>query len=556
MDYKKLVEVYSQLEATTKKLEKTDILATFLKKVSADQLSIIVLFLQGRIFPEWSEEELGVADSLMVKTLSKVTGIDEHSVKQTVKREGDMGLAAESLLKKKKQTTLASGHLSIDRVYSNFIKIPTVKGSGSVQIKIGLLADLLSDASPMEGKYLTRIVLGDLRIGVAEGLIRQAIAKAFDIPSAIVEHAHNVRNDFGEVAQIAKEKGQKGLEKLSLSLERPIKPMLAQKAQSIEEALEGMGGKAAFEIKFDGMRVQIHKDKDEIKVFTRRLDNVTKQFPKIAEWARDHITATSCIIEGEAVGIDPETGKPQPFQQLSRRIKRKYDVEKIGKKIPVEVNLFDLMYLNGTSWVDKPFEERRVALKKIIKPLVNKFQVAEQVVTDDPKEAEKLYTKALKMGHEGIMVKNLQSPYTPGSRVKHMNKIKPVKETLDLAIIGAIWGEGRRSKWLGSFILGARDQESGEFLSIGKVATGLTDENLEELTQRLKPLIEKEHVRVVEIKPDLVLEVEYEEIQKSPTYDSGFALRFPRVKTIRDDKAASDADTIERVSRLYTRHKK
>ncbi|MCK4306582.1 MAG: ATP-dependent DNA ligase, partial [Candidatus Eisenbacteria sp.] len=317
-------------------------------------------------------------------------------------------------------------------------------------------------------------------------------------------------------------------------------------------------GKAAFEIKYDGMRIQIHKEGGKITIFTRRLDDVTKQFPEIVDYAKKCITAKNCLIEGEVVGINPQTGRPYPFQKLSRRIKRKYDIEEMAKKIPVEVNLFDIMYLEGETLIGVPFSERRKELEKIIKPVKGKFQLAEQVVTGDVKEAEKLFKKAIGMGHEGVMVKNLGAAYTPGSRVKHMYKVKPVQESLDLVIIGAIWGEGRRSKWLGSYILGAKDPETEEFIEVGKVATGLTDENLQTLTDMLKPLITREHVNRVEIKPKLVVEVGYEEIQKSPTYESGFALRFPRVVNIREDKGPEDATTTEQIAKLFgsQRHKK
>jgi DNA ligase-1 len=268
------------------------------------------------------------------------------------------------------------------------------------------------------------------------------------------------------------------------------------------------------------------------------------------------LKANECIVEGEAVAIDPKTNRPLAFQQLSRRIKRKYDIEEIQKQIPVEVNLFDIMMLEGKSLVETHFEERRKKLEEITQDAKGNFQIAKQIVTKNAKEAEKLYEKALKMGHEGVMAKNLKSPYTPGSRVKHMEKIKPEMETLDLAIIGAIWGEGRRKKWMGSFILGVRDTDRGEFVEVGKVATGLTDANLEELTKLLKPNITEEHIKELVITPKIVVEVGYEEIQRSPTYESGFALRFPRVKTIRTDKGVEDADTIDKVERLYQMQKK
>lgn len=554
MDYSELAKVYEQLEATTKKLEKRDIIAEFLEGCSYEMLPIIVVLTKGSVFPSWTETELGIAESTMAKALAKATGLREKEIKEDVKNAGDIGDAAEALLKKKKQTTLASRKLTVENVYEGLNKIPTLVGSGSVEAKISLVAELLSSAMPKEGKYLVRTILEEMRIGVAEGTIRDAIAKAFDVPADVVEKAYSVRNDMGEVAQIAKKKGKTGLEKMDLKIGRPLKPMLAQKVESMEKGLKDMGGKAAIEYKYDGMRIQIHKKGEEVAVFTRRLDDVTKQFPDIAEPAKECLKAKECIVEGETVGMDPKTGKPQPFQQLSRRIKRKYYVEEIRKLVPVVTNLFDLLYLDGESWVDKPFEERRKKLEEIMREHKD-LCLAKQLVTSDVKKGEKFYEESLKDGQEGVMIKNLRSPYTPGSRVKHMYKLKPVKESLDLAIIGALWGEGRRAKWLGSFVLGSRDQETGEFVEVGKVATGLTDVDLENLTKMLKPLIEKEHVKRVDIRPKIVVQVGYEEIQKSPKYESGFALRFPRVQAIRDDKGPEDVDTLERVGRLYEEQK-
>jgi len=556
MDYSKLASVYEQLEKTTKKLEKRDIVADFFKDCPAEELPIVALLVQGRIFPAWSEAELGVAENIMVKTLAKTAGLAEKEVKQDIRKHGDVGEGAEDIILKKKQSTLASRKLTVKKVHENLLKIPEQSGSGAIELKISILAELLSSAKPKEAKYIVRTVLQEMRVGVGEGTVRDGISKAFNIPADLVEKAYNVTNDYGEIARIAKKSGKRGLSKLKIELGHPLKPMLAKKAPGIKEAISDMGGKAAFEIKFDGMRTQIHKNRSEILVFTRRLDNVSKQFPEIVEYAKKCLKVNECIVEGEAVGMDLKTRRPQPFQKLSRRIKRKYDIEELQKQIPVEVHLFDIMMLNGENQMDKSFEERRKKLESIVQEVTGKFQVAEQIVTGDEKEAETLYNTALKMGHEGVMAKNLKSPYTPGSRVKHMEKIKPEMESLDLAIIGALWGEGRRKKWMGSFILGAHDPEKGEFIEIGKVATGLTDADLEELTMLLKPNITKENIKEIEIKPKIVVEVAYEEIQRSPTYESGFALRFPRVKNIRTDKGLSDVDTIDKVERLYQLQRK
>ncbi|HIK02400.1 TPA: ATP-dependent DNA ligase [archaeon] len=555
MDFKKLAKCYEALVSTAKKLEKRDIVANFIKETPTGLLAVVVTLLEGSVFPAWMETELGVAENIMFKALAKVTGLTEDEVKNEAKKAGDIGTAAETILKKKKQKTLFAKPLTVESVYKNLTKIPTLTGGGSTGQKVSLIAELVSNATPEEGKYVVRLILEEMRIGVGEGTIREALAVAYEIEPDLIDKAYSVRNDYGEVAKLIRSGGKKALEKVELEVGRPLKPMLAQKVDTAAEGLEEMKGNAAFQYKYDGMRVQIHKDRNKISVFTRRLDNITKQFPELIEAAKKLIRADTAIIEGEAVGIDPKSRKPQPFQKLSQRIKRKYGIEEMQKQIPVEMNIFDLLYVNGVNLLDTPYEKRWKKLTEIVKE-TSDFHLAENLVTADSKKADEFYKKAMNLGHEGLMIKNLGAKYMPGSRVKYMYKLKQERETLDLAIIGAIWGEGRRSKWLGSFVLGVRDSDSGEFLGAGKVATGLTDEDLENLTNLLKPLITKEHIKDVEVRPKIVVEIGFEEIQKSPHYRSGYALRFPRVKRIRDDKGVEDADDLERLSRLYEGQRK
>ena len=311
------------------------------------------------------------------------------------------------------------------------------------------------------------------------------------------------------------------------------------------------------EYKYDGARLVIHKKGHEIWLYTRRLENVTKQFPEVVEQSRKRIKARECIIEGEMVGFDSRTGKPLPFQSLSQRIKRKYDIHDIAKKIPVQVNLFDITYLEGRVLFDMPFRERREKLESVVDQLKGKFQLAKQLVTNDVKKAESFYQESLEAGQEGLIIKNLDASYQPGRRVGFWLKVKPTMENLDLAIIGATWGTGKRAGWLGSLVLGARDTESGDFAECGMIGTGIKEKDdkegitFSELTRLLRPNIEEEKGNKVTIRPNVVVEVAYEEIQKSPNYSSGYALRFPRVVRIRIDKGPDETDTLERLSKLY-----
>lgn len=550
MKYSQLVSVYCKLEGTTKRLEMTDIVADSLKIVPENYLPTVVLFLQGKIFPSWSDKELGIANKLIIKAISDVSGAGEKEISNKIRETGDTGLAAEELLKNKTQSSLFTQELTLDKVCENLDKISEFSGKGTTKKKLKYIEELLSFATPTEGKYIIRLILEELRLGVGEGIIRDAIAQAYGVDAKLVDRGYSLISDIGEVAKIAKLKGNEGLENITIETGIPMKVMLSQKADSIEDAISDFG-KCAFEIKYDGLRIVIHKNNDEIKLFTRRLENVTKQFPEIVDSARENINADSAIVEGEAVAIlgGTEGRTPRPFQDLSRRIKRKYDIHEMVEKIPVEINLFDVVYLDGKSLINEKFKKRREILERIINE-TETFRLAEQVITDNSKEAEDFYKYSLSLGHEGVMVKNLSAPYQPGSRVGYMYKIKPVMETLDLVIVGATWGEGRRANWLASFLLGTREPETGKFLTIGRMGTGFTDEQFKEMTEKLKPLITEEIGKEVKVKPKIVVEVAYEEIQKSPTYESGYALRFPRLVNFREDKGAEDADSVERVEGL------
>jgi len=552
MNFSELTKVFKKLEKTSSRLEMTDIVSEFLKDIPENLLPTVILFLKGSTFPSWSEKEIGIGSKLMIQALSSVSGMTEKSVEDILRERGDSGIVAEQVLVKKPQTTLFKEKLTVEKVYDNLDKMVDLTGKGSQEKKIGYISELLSIADPGDSKYVVRLILGELRLGVGDGIIRDAIAKSFNVDSKLVENAYYLTSDLGEVARIAKKEGSTGLNKINLIPGHPIMVMLAQKAANIEEILSEFKT-AAFEIKYDGARLQIHKKNDMIELFTRRLENVTKQFPEVVKMARENIKTKEAIVEGEMVAIRSLSDRrPRPFQDLSRRIKRKYDIDETVKSIPVELNLFDIIYIEGKSLLSEKFKDRRKILEETISA-TDTFMLSKQLVTDDLEQAKEFYQKALDLGHEGVMVKNLDAHYRPGSRVGYMYKIKPVMETLDLVITGATWGEGRRAHWMASFLLSVIDKETGEFLNIGRMGTGLTDEQFKDMTERLKPLITKETGKEIELKPEIVVEVAYEEIQKSPTYSSGYALRFPRLVRIREDKGVNDADTVDRVQELISK---
>jgi DNA ligase-1 len=561
MDYLVLAETYEKLEEISSKLKKTDILAELFSKTSAEELPKVVLLAQGIVYQKYLQLELGIATQMMMRAISKATGFKPEEVEEKFKKTGDLGLSAEQCIKSRKQSVLLKKKLTVDFVFDNLQKLPHITGEGSQERKLNLIAELLVSARPKEARYIVRTILGELRIGVAEGIIRDAVVNAFLLKEGMskedkaklteaVDYAWNILADFGEIARIAKEKGVAGLKKVKVQLGKPIQVMLGEKAESIEEVVKEFG-KVAAEYKYDGMRAQIHKKGDEIWIYTRRLENVTKQFPDLVEICKKGLKAKECIVEGEVWGIDPKTGLPLPFQMLSQRIHRKYDIEEMIKQIPIQVHLFDIVYLEGKTFFEKPFIERRKILEGVVKLIPGKFQIAKQIVSDNIKELEKFYKEALAAKQEGLFLKVLNSSYVFGRHVGGWYKIKPIMETLDLVIVGATWGEGSRAKWLSSYVLACKDPDTGKFLPCGMMGTGLTEENFKLMTDTLKPLIVSEKAREVKLKPRVVVEVAFQEIQKSPNYESGLALRFPRMIRIRDDKGPDEADTIERVEELY-----
>ena len=441
-------------------------MADFLQKV--DDLPRVLLLLQGRVFMPGDEREIGVASQLAVKAIVVASGRTKTQVETSWKKTGDLGKAAAEVLQKKSQATLVSSHLTVQKVFDTLQKLASMEGQGTVDRKVKFIAELLSQASPVEARYVIRTVLQDLRAGVGNSTLRDALVWAYVLDpkydgkkidvdrekyNEVVEQvqaALDVSNDFGSVAELLKKQGLKGLEKTKMTVGTPLKVMLYQKSKGVADAFKTVGKPAAVEYKYDGFRMQIHKKKD-VQIFTRRMENVTRQFPDVVKLVQDNVKAKECILDAEAVGLTKD-GKYLPFQQMSQRIKRKYDIEKTAKELPVCVCVFDILEKDGEPLVQTPFQERHKIIEQTIN-VTTYIKPAEQLITDDEKEATAFYEKSLKAGNEGVMMKRLDSVYKPGSRVGFGVKVKPVMETLDCVIVGAEWGEGKRSKWLASFTL-------------------------------------------------------------------------------------------------------
>ncbi len=620
MRYKILADLYEQLEQTPKHLEKMALLSRFLEETTSEELGPVVLLLLGTVFSASEEKKTGVAEKIVCNAIALATG--HKNIEEYWKKTGDLGVAAERCVQTKQQQILFSQKLMIGKVYENIRKLAALEGEGATDAKQRYIAELLTSAEPKEARYIVRTLLGDMRTGMGEGILRDALIWAYypkivlltytcimcqrmqpllsqcvfckgeiiplspeSIPLNVVhsqkeitqdtlfvvtetekeareiqnsfvhevQEALDMYNDFPLIAKRAKTRTIKKLLETGLIPGKPLKLMLFQKANSIEEAFIIVGKPAACEYKYDGFRLQVHRNGDIITLFTRSLENVTAQFPDVVEIVKNYIMSHDYILDCEVVGYDKEQKKFTPFQLISQRIQRKYDVVNMAKEVPVHLVLFDLLEYNGQTMLQHPFQERRRILGTMIKA-EERLLLAQQLVTENEQEAKEFYAQALQQGTEGMMMKNIQAPYKPGLRTGYGVKIKPTMETLDLVIVGGEWGEGKRAQWLSSFTLACRT-DHGEYVVLGNVGTGFKEKGdgltFSALTERLKPLIEKEHGREVIIKPTIILEIAYEEIQRSPSYSSGYALRFPRVVRLRTDKPLEECSALSYVQQLY-----
>jgi DNA ligase-1 len=512
--FNKLTELCRALAATRKRTEKINLIANFLQTLDSDEVAPAVLLIVGTVFPEYDSRTLDIGW-------------------RTIKR----------VLEKGQQTTLIREPLTIRRVHSIFTEIAETRGKFSKKQKERMLIGLFNYAEPSEVDILVKIIFREIRIGVNEGLMLEAIAKSSDVPLFLVRRGLMLTGNLGEVALIAVTQGLKGLTGIEPEVFVPLKPMLAGMADNVKGVLLEHGGETVFEYKFDGARVQIHRLGDEIHVYSRRLTDVTDSLPDIVEQIRLKLPKTSMIIEGEVIALGWDN-KPLPFQELMRRFTRVNNIAATVKQVPLKLHLFDMLYLNGVLLIDQPYKTRWELLVKIA-PLE---LLAEHVKTRSSEEAERFLEAAMQAGHEGLMAKRLDSLYIPGARGKGWLKLKP-SDTLDLMIIAAEWGSGRRKGWLSNYHLAVR--EGNEWRVIGKTFKGLTDEELKWMTLRLQNLMTSESEHMITVKPEIVVEVAYNEIQRSSKYKSGFSLRFARIKRIRSDKGPNDIENLDKIRKIY-----
>ena len=577
MKYAIIADSYEKIEATTKRLEMTDHLVGLLKSTPKELIDKVVYLTQGKIYPDFEGIEIGIAEKLAIKALRRASGIDEEKIEDDLKHSGDLGETSQKFLEKRIQATFFQQPLTVSKVYENLERMAKTVGAGSVDMKMSLLAGLLTDATPKEAKYVIRTVTGNLRLGIADMTVLDALAIAYGGGKEAreqLERAYNICSDLGRVAKTIAEKGLEAIKTFEVSIGEPIRPMLAERLASPHEILEKLGGKCIAEFKYDGERIQAHKNEDKITLFSRRVENITDQYPDVVDLFRKYVRAKTAILEAECVAVDPDTGEMRPFQELMHR-RRKYGVKEAIEEYPITLFMFEILYSNGRDFTLKPYPLRRRELEKtIIKS--DHTTVAEYVTTNDAEKLEKFFEKAIENGCEGLVCKSITSDsvYQAGARgwlwIKYKRDYKSeMTDTADLVTVGAFHGRGKRAGTYGALLLAAYEPEEDIFKTVCKCGSGFTDEDLEKLPSMLKNhQIPHRHSRVkslmeadVWFEPTSVIEVIGAEITLSPIHScamdairkgSGLAIRFPRFTgNFRLDKSPEDATTEKEIVEMY-----
>jgi len=580
MEFSIISEMFEMMEKTTKRIELTNILVELLKKTPKKIIPNVVYLLQGIIRPNFEGVELGIAEKLAIRAISKSAGLPIKKIEDDYRECGDLGLTASNILKIKTQTTFTAEKITVERVYETLFKIAKLEGKGSQDLKMKHISSLLNDATPLEAKFVLKILLGTLRLGIAENTVMDALAIAFTGKKENreqIENAYNVSSDLGKVSLIVATDGIDEIKKFKISLFSPIRPMLADRVQSEKDVIKKMPEQFAAEYKLDGERVQIHKQSDKIILFSRRLENITQYYPDIVERIGKTLNVNDGVFEAEIVPINENTGEFLPFQELMHR-RRKHKLDKAVSQYPITVNFFDVLYYDKKDCLNLECSERRKILEQIVHE-DNFSKLVPMLFVKNENEVEDFLENSINAGCEGLMLKAPSAPYRAGMRGSNWLKLKreyrnELGDSLDLIVIGAYFGRGRRTGLYGTLLLATYNPEKDNLPSICKVGTGFTDESLDQLYQILSNKVTlKKNPRIISemeadiwFEPELVLEIVASEITLSPIHktgldlirkSSGFALRFPKFTgKIRYEKAVEDASTGEEVFALYKRQSK
>lgn len=580
MKFSLVADTLSYMESTTKRLELTQHLVDLFKITPPDIIPKVVYLLQGKLRPDHEGVEIGIAEKIAIRALSKSSGISVKKIEHEYKETGDFGQVTSKILEQKTQTTFLNQDITVERVYDTLYKIAELKGARSQDMKMKYISSLLNDATPTEGGFIAKIITSNLRLGIADYTILDALSVAYTGSKenrSVLEHAYNVCSDLGKVSQAVSKDGINSLKDFQVKIFSPIRPMLAERVKSPQEAQEKMGLEFASEYKLDGERVQIHRQEEKIILYSRSLENITNYYPDIVENIGKSLKSNEVILEAEIVAINDDTGEFLPFQELMHR-RRKYKIAKAVQEYPITVNFFDVLLEDGKSCLDISYKERRKILERII--VEDSFaKVMPMTLVKTENEVEDSLENAINAGCEGIMLKQLDSPYRAGARASNWLKLKreyrnELGDSLDLVVVGAFYGRGRRTGRYGALLLSAYDDQIDAFPSICKVGTGFTDESLDQfyqiladkITVKKDPRIESGLEADVWFEPEVVIEIVASEITLSPIHkvamdkirkNSGLALRFPKFTgKIRFEKTSENATTIDEILTLYNSQKR
>jgi DNA ligase-1 len=579
--YETLAEAYDEVETTSGSLEKIRIFSELLQKADPSEVSQIVALSIGKLHPDWkSEPEIGIAEKMAIQVVASAASVSESDVRKMLQKTGDIGSAAESLLLESAQATLFAQELTVSAVYDTLDQASKVSGTGSNKIKVSKLVGLLTDAKPIEARYVLRTVTGSLRLGLGHMGLIDSMAMAFTGDKETrndIEAAFNVCSDLAKIASILANDGIEAVRAVRTNVGVPIRMMAAKKLSNPEEIIEKVLGKALVENKYDGERVQVHKNGDEVVLYSRRQEVITAQYPDVVELVQNHVKAETCVMEGECVAVDPSTGKMRPFQELMRR-RRKTDIEETKAEVPVALFFFDILYADGEDVTSLPMLKRRELMEKIVET-TERVQLTAAELTDDPERLQAIFEEAIGSGHEGVIAKAIHkdSTYQAGSRSWLWIKLKAsytegLADSADLVIVGAIHGRGKRTGLYGAILASAYDIDSDTYPTVCKIGTGFTDEMLAEFKERLdKHKLEQKNPKVISdidadvwFEPVEVIEVLGDEITLSPTHpagrkilkDGGLAIRFPRFTgRWRDDKDPTQATSVDDLIEAFERQR-
>jgi DNA ligase 1 len=542
--FRGLAEVLEKVKGTTSKNEKVELVSGFLGGLAPSDAGVAARIASGRSSERGSKDEAQVGYSTLLEVIREVTGASESDVSRIYLKHGDLGEVAEVLLKEKKEQPLFSEELTLGSLDEAFAKLREAKGRGSASAKKGIVKSLIMAASPLEGKYIVKVLTGEMRTGLVSGLLVEAIADAYGLSEEQAARAQMVVGDVGVLASLA---ASGGAAKARIQPFRPVNFMLAEPYATAGEIAEHFAKKVYAEYKYDGIRAQVHKSKGEVRVYSRRLEEVTASFPEVVSSFAG--TKGEFILDGEAVPF--ADGRPLPFQLLQRRLRRIEDFEEAAKKAPITYFAFDILFRDGKETVDLPLSGRRELLQKVIAG--TRARAAETVDVATESEVQSAFRRSRDLGYEGLVVKDPDSPYAMGKRGSGWVKLKEELDTLDVVIVAAEYGHGKRAGVISDYTFAVRDGD--RLKTVGKAYSGLTDKEIEEMTRRLKEITIKDHGYWREVRPEVVVEVAFDSIQRSERHDGGYALRFPRIKRIRADKALADIDTIERVGQIFSGQK-